>query len=179
MTRNPPPILRSSRCFSTLYCDFHSVKEAMQSRCWTTQFYGGKFMFLSVARREARREWGQNWWNVHPVIKKARVEWAVQSTRHVSANVSPPPLKHWRMRPAGAHCVCVCVCVCCCCCCCCRRRRCCSKESAVVLLVLLAVPLNARAARCALRLLCLSQPVEGHAPLLGFCQCTVGSASRV
>ena len=45
-------------------------------------------MFLSVARREARREWGQNWWNVHPVIKKARVEWAVQSTRHVSANDS-------------------------------------------------------------------------------------------
>ena len=34
----------------------------------------------SLWRRAAAKEFGRNWWKVHPVIKKARMEWAIQVT---------------------------------------------------------------------------------------------------
>jgi len=32
----------------------------------------------STWRAVARKEWGHDWWVCHPVIKKARMEWAIR-----------------------------------------------------------------------------------------------------
>ena len=34
----------------------------------------------SLWRRAAAKEFGRNWWKVHPVIKRARMEWAMHHT---------------------------------------------------------------------------------------------------
>ena len=37
----------------------------------------------SAWRVAARKEWGPKWWEVHPVIKRARIEWALQNSSHI------------------------------------------------------------------------------------------------